>query len=77
MAEFAFGTRKGGIAHKAKLNLISDFLQSIVADRAFSAALISAAARERRLKSLAAAPRSDLARWAPAFRWLDPPLLDG
>jgi hypothetical protein len=35
-SEFAFGTRKGGIAHTAKLNLISDFLQSIVADPALS-----------------------------------------
>ena len=34
-------------------------------------------ARERRLKSLAAAPRSDLPSWAPASRWSDPPLSDG
>jgi hypothetical protein len=36
-----------------------------------------ACARERRLKSLAAAPRSDLPSWAPASRWSDPPLSDG
>ena len=33
------------------------------------AALILPVARERRLKSLAAAPRSDLPSWAPASRW--------
>ena len=41
------------------------------------AALILPVARERRLKSLVAAPRSDLPSWAPASRWSDPPLSDG
>jgi hypothetical protein len=41
------------------------------------AALILPVARERRLKFLAAAPRSDLPSWAPASRWSDPPLSDG
>ena len=40
-------------------------------------AFILAAARERRLRSLAAAPRSDLQPWAPASRWPGPPLSDG
>jgi hypothetical protein len=41
------------------------------------AALILPVARERRLKSLVAAPRSDLPSWAPASRWSNPPLSDG
>jgi hypothetical protein len=34
--EFTFGARKGGAAHRAKLNPNSDFLQSIVVDRAWT-----------------------------------------
>ena len=72
---------KGRTVHGAKLTLISDFLQSIVG-RALDepkarSGLILAAARESRPKSLAEAPRSDLARWAQLSRWRGPPLSDG
>jgi hypothetical protein len=39
--------------------------------------IILAAARQRRLESLAAPPRSSLPFWAPVSRWLGPPLWDG
>jgi hypothetical protein len=80
-AGVAFGMRKSGAVHGRSLTLISDFLQSIVFDRAVAnreqAALILAAARQTHPKSLAEGRRSDLARRAPPSQWLGPPLSDG
>ncbi len=80
--EFAFDTRKGGVAHWASL---SQFLISCnqlsrdpglqpIADQA---PLISAAARRTRPTSVAEGRHSDHARPGPPSRWRGPPLSDG
>jgi hypothetical protein len=65
---------------REKLTLISDFLQSIVVDRARSQSPttpILAAAQQTRPKSQAEGRRSDLARRARPSRWRGPPLSGG